>query len=414
MMIVRVLLIGILFFGVLSPLFAFSQTISSNSQTTAEIDALNKKISERKDRIRQLEESMEEYKKKIEQKRLEGVSLSNQVVILDARVNQAKLDLNATETKIDAASLEIESLGLSIADKEKTIAREKRMMAELLRTMHRHNETNVVEMLAAYDNFSDFYNRLQYLERVDKDIGKSVKTIRAAKADLEQKTAQASERKSAYESLKEELSQKKKDLEESVFTKQDILAKTKASEKTYQTLLASLKRQYQETENEIVNIERDVRRRLEAQNKIPDALPDTQGLFQWPTQSRYITAGFHDPEYPFRNVFEHNAIDIRASQGTAVRAAASGYVARAKRCGTSSCYSYVMIVHTESLSTVYGHLSQVAVSEDQFVTRGDVIGYSGGTPGTVGAGPFVTGPHLHFEVRQNGIPVDPLGYLVRE
>jgi murein DD-endopeptidase MepM/ murein hydrolase activator NlpD len=154
-----------------------------------------------------------------------------------------------------------------------------------------------------------------------------------------------------------------------------------------------------------------VKKKLEDQNKIKAI--DTSISFEWPVSSRYITARFHDPNYPFRNVFEHNAIDIRASYGTPVKAASSGYVGRARRCTLSSCYAYILLVHTGNLSTVYGHLSKILVEDDQYVNKGEVIAYSGGTPGTVGAGPFVTGAHLHFETRLNGIPVDPLGYLVQ-
>lgn len=389
--------------------FVHSQTSSG----TSEIDALNKKISEKRDKIKQLEDSIEKVKKDINSKRLQAVSLGNQLAILDNRTTQVELDIQATEEKLSTLGLEIEAFEIEIEQKEYDITRQKAMIAEFLRTIHQDGGKNYLEVLAAYENFSDFYNKVQYLETIQGDLGKSAKSLQIAKVGLEDKKNKTEERKSSYLDLKVKLDDKKADLAEQVFNKEDLLIQTRSSEQTFQTLLSNLRSQYQTIENEISSIEKDVRARLDRDQKNRLDLGE-DGTFSWPTQSRYITSRFHDPDYPFRNIFEHNAIDIRASQGTPIRSAGSGYVARAKTCSLASCYSYTMLIHANGLSTLYGHMSNIVVGADQFVTRGDIIGYTGGTPGTVGAGPFVTGPHLHFEVRKNGIPVNPLNYLVQD
>ena len=406
------LLAVLLLFG--TPVLVFGEDTATSTSTTSrgEIEALNQRIKEKQDKIKQLEQSIETYKKKIAEKRLEAVSLSNQIAILDNRLAQIELDIEVTENKLDALNFEIETLDLNIADKENTISRQKKIIGELIRTIHQSEGKNYLEIFAAYDTFSDFYNRLQYLQTVEQDLGRNAKALRLAKEELESKKVQKEEIKKSFEELNEKLVGAKEDLEEQTTHKSELLAETQSSELKFKTLVANLRKQYQEIENEIAGIEQEERRRLEEQDRLGRAVE--AGELSWPTQSRYITARFRDPDYPFRYIFEHNAIDIRAAQGTPVKAAASGYVARAKVCSAASCYSYVMLIHADGISTVYGHLSQVTVAADQFVTRGDVIGLSGGRPGTVGAGPFVTGPHLHFEVRVNGIPVDPLGYLVKD
>lgn len=401
----------IVFTFVYEPAFVFSNTTTSNKE---EISKLNQEILQKKDKIKELEKNIEEYKKKIAAKQLEAVSLTNQMAIIDNRIAEVQLDIEKTNAKLEEITLEIEALALAIEDKETVLEKQKGMLAEFIRNIYQEGDKDLIEILTTYENFSDFYNQVQYVKTIEEDLGKNVRTVRLIKEDLDKQKGLTEERKDSYDAVKQELEEKRKNLDEQLYIKEDILLQTKSSEAEYKTLLSNLKSQYQQIEGDIASAERQVRQKLESQNKTPVAETNFDGKLSWPTGSRYVTAYFYDKDYPYRTVFEHNAIDIRAAQGTPVKAAGSGYIARAKRCSTASCYAYVMIVHSGGMSTVYGHLSSITVSEDKFVTRGDIIGYSGAMPGTVGAGPFTTGPHLHFEVRKNGIPVNPLSYLVKD
>lgn len=128
-------------------------------------------------------------------------------------------------------------------------------------------------------------------------------------------------------------------------------------------------------------------------------------LFGWPVEGR-VTAGFHEESYADHFGVPHEAIDIAAEQGTPVLAAADGIVFLA-RDGGEYGYSYLLIGHQAGFATLYGHLSAFTVVAGDQVTAGQVVGLSGGTPGTHGAGPMTTGPHLHFELIQDGTHVDP-------
>jgi murein DD-endopeptidase MepM/ murein hydrolase activator NlpD len=126
-----------------------------------------------------------------------------------------------------------------------------------------------------------------------------------------------------------------------------------------------------------------------------DSTPSSAGLI-WPA-SGPVTSPFG-----YRWGRMHEGIDIGASYGAPIHAAASGTVIY---CGWESGYGNLTAIdHGGNLSTAYGHQSSIAVTCGQHVTQGEVIGYVGSTGHS-------TGPHLHFEVRVNGSPVDPLGYL---
>lgn len=126
------------------------------------------------------------------------------------------------------------------------------------------------------------------------------------------------------------------------------------------------------------------------------------GYFIWPADGP-LTSYFGPRKHPIAGVVrQHNGIDVGAEYGAPVWAAAAGRVIKA---GSMGGYGLVvMIDHGEGLSTLYAHLSSVKVSVGDFAEQGAVIGEVGSTG-------YSTGPHLHFEVRINGEPVDPLQWF---
>lgn len=127
-------------------------------------------------------------------------------------------------------------------------------------------------------------------------------------------------------------------------------------------------------------------------------LSSLEGRFQWPVRGP-ISSGFGPRVHPIYNVPSfHTGIDIAVAEGTPVRAAAPGRVTVA---GWEGGFGLLVVIdHENSYETFYGHLSKVMVSVGQYVQAGDVIALSGNTG-------LSTGPHLHFEVRYLGSPVDP-------
>ncbi len=135
----------------------------------------------------------------------------------------------------------------------------------------------------------------------------------------------------------------------------------------------------------------------------PSVGTNTGGGYYWPVQSStYITSCFGYRVHPiFGTTKYHAGVDVAANSGATIGAAQAGTVGIAEY--SSSYGYYVVVYHADGNSTLYAHMSSMAVSVGQSVSRGQTLGYVGSTG-------WSTGPHLHFEVRAGGGCVDPLSY----
>jgi len=405
---IAIFLVFIFFTTPLNTSGLFDVAKANASKVSDEIASLNKHISQQQKEIEKIEEQQAVYKKQIKAKQQEGASLKGQISVLEGNISKAELEIKSTQINIDKTNLEIRKVILEVAELEDNIELKKEYLRSLIRQIAKYDDINALEVLIVNKSISEFLDQVQYIKDVNGNLNEILDEVKANKADLEEQEKNLEKKKEELKELKEKLEERRAEILDQKVNKQYILDKTRQSEKEYQSLLAKAKAEQQQANALIIEAERAIRKKL-AEEQGKDGLKFNDNGLIWPVPKNVITAYFHDPDYPYRHIFEHPAIDIRAGQGTPLRAAASGYVAQAKDNGYG--YSYIMIVHGDGLSTVYGHVSSISVKIDQFVAQGQIIGVSGGTPGTAGAGYLTTGPHLHFETRLNGIPVNPLNYL---
>jgi murein DD-endopeptidase MepM/ murein hydrolase activator NlpD len=125
-----------------------------------------------------------------------------------------------------------------------------------------------------------------------------------------------------------------------------------------------------------------------------------------------VSAAFHSETYQETFDKQHNGVDFFAPQGQPLFAAADGEIVQTHFSGKS--YAYIIIKHNEDLFTTYGHLSDISVKVGDLVRRGDLLGKTGGKPGTNGAGDFTTGEHLHWEVFYRGNYLDGADFFSAE
>lgn len=375
------------------------------------VQDFNGQIQNRKAEIEKIKRRIELYQERIRETQREATNLRGNIRLLENDIAKKELDIELTSEQVATTNLEIQRTAKEILEHEERIGLQRERIRHLLQLIQQDDQVSYLEVLLTHTSFSEFFDFHQRLQDMQAQLQQALGKLKGLKAELELQQQTLVAKHAEEVTLKDQLEEQRRDLAEQVGQQATLLRETERSEKKYATYVQELKSEQQQINQDIVGIEKKIREELERRKADAERFAAFgKARLQWPTNGRYITSYFHDPEYPYRHIFEHPAIDVRAPQGSAVLAAEAGFVAKVKDGGARG-YSYLMVVHNDGLATVYGHVSRFDVREGQFVAKGQAIAGSGGTPGTRGAGRLTSGPHLHFEVRADGIPQNPLNYL---
>lgn len=385
---------------------------------------IQKDIEDKRDEYQSLQDKASVYKENLKTKQQEKTTLNNQLEILDEGIALTKNDIASAENEIEILGLEIDQLQIEITHTQTNIDNKKDQIGFLIRDLYDYDQQTYLEVALSNSTLSGFSAQVQYTEDVNQQFNEKLNQLQDLKKELKSDKQDLTDKKTQQEDKKDDLEVHQLNLEGEVVYKNQLLEDVAQDEEKFQQLVDDIKAEQQSINSEITTLEQSARQTLDKLSKNgttpsdgtlnpsdPNRIIELPTSFQpdWPVNG-IVTAYFKDPTYPFRSYFEHSAIDIGVPHGTPIRAADSGVVSVVRYDGTTN-YSYVAVVHADNFQTVYGHVSQVYVQPQQVVEKGDIIAATGATPGTIGAGSFTTGPHLHFEIWLNNIKVDPLLYL---
>jgi murein DD-endopeptidase MepM/ murein hydrolase activator NlpD len=351
--------------------------------------------------------------------RLEGKSqaLSNKVSAADSRVASAQAEVDALDSQLAKLSHKIDEVQRDLTEAQKRMALLTRRLQEILKKLDQRVDVFTDRAVAAYmagptayvdgmlssENFRELIDRFAYYES-------ALETDSMLVDEIEYLRDETTARRDLVEEKKEEIAQAKARLVEDRAALAQVRAQRAQILAQRQDALAEKRSLLSDVESTKARY-RKVLDQLEADSDRIQAILSAgtssgtasgSGQLLWPAAGP-VTSGFGYRTHPiFGDRRLHTGIDIGAPYGAPVFASDSGVVVFA---GVMSGYGNAVVVdHGGGLATTYNHLSSFSVGNGSSVGRGQNIA-------AVGCTGYCTGTHLHFEVRVNGNPVDPMPYL---
>lgn len=366
--------------------FAFAQS---------EVERLQNQISEKNDRLSQIEKEIAQYEAALQEVGAEKSTLQSAIEALELERGKLQADIRYTENQISSTDLTINKLSFEITSAEEDILHNKEAIREILRSLNIADDESLIEILLRHENISEFWNAVEELERVRSSMAQKVESLSLLKEELSGKRQENTEQREELVDLKEQISDQQSILAQNQQQKNELLEETENEEAQYQALLAQKEQAREQLMAEVRDIESQLQFILDP-NTIPSA---GTAVFQWPIANPVITQYFGYTKFAlttaaYKNNL-HNGMDIGAPIGTKIHAPLSGTVRSTGNTDlVPGCYSWgkwALVDHPNGLSSLFAHMSQIAVTPGQTVDTGDIIGYVGSTG-------YSTGPHLHFTV----------------
>ena len=335
-------------------------------------------------------------------------SVSEQLRQIEEQLRQATAELGTIKEQRVAVENDITLNERQLAEAQKRLEGRESVFYKRVRDIYINGRLSYLDVVIGSKDFSDFANRLEVLKRIiDSDITlineikKERSEIEAHKQKLEADRAKLVELEKAALTKQAEIEQKKAE-------RNVVLQKAQNDRATAMQAIEELNASSAQVSAMLKERQaaRAAAAAAAAQSSGGQGASDNwvQGTGQlgWPVSGE-ITSPYGYRVHPiWGTTIYHSGIDIGVDEGTPVHAADGGVVVWS---GWMGGYGYAVVIdHGNGLSTLYGHNSELAVDEGQSVAKGQVISYAGSTGNS-------TGPHVHFEVRANGDPVDPMGYL---
>ena len=338
-------------------------------------------------------------------------SVSEQLRQIEEQLRQATAELGTIKEQRVAVENDITLNERQLAEAQKRLEGRESVFYKRVRDIYINGRLSYLDVVIGSKDFSDFANRLEVLKRIiDSDIT-LINEIKKERADIEAHKQKLEADRAKLVELEKSALAKQAEIEQKKAERNVVLQKAQNDRATAMQAIEELNASSAQVsamlkERQAARAAAAAAASAAAQSSGGQGASDNwvQGTGQlgWPVSGE-ITSPYGYRVHPiWGTTIYHSGIDIGVDEGTPVHAADGGVVVWS---GWMGGYGYAVVIdHGNGLSTLYGHNSELAVDEGQSVAKGQVISYAGSTGNS-------TGPHVHFEVRVNGDPVDPMGYL---